>query len=187
MLDKFKANNLNLFNTAFNLAQSLDRAMDRAISSEELADVIQLHGKIAVGSNFIPVPGVAIVVLITNTWTMYARINNIVGISFSKSVLKSIATGVASNLLSTLFTYTVGESLKVYLPGIGSVLSGLAMSTSVYISVIAAGIVYMKALTFLLNQEAELTEVNLEKAVDSILEDKEQIKDIFSSVDREKY
>lgn len=187
MLDRPKLNNLNLINTAFNLAQSLDKAVDRAISAEELADVVKLHGKIAVGSNFIPVPGVSILALATNIWTMYARINNIVGISFSESVLKSIAAGCASNILSNLFTYTVGESIKVFLPGIGSVIRGLAMSTSVYVSVITAGIVYMKALTFLLNQDAELTEVNLEEAVNSILQDKEQIQEIFSSVDREQY
>ena len=170
----------SLIETALELAQLTNKASEKAISTE-LPKVINLHATIAAASIWIPVPGVDIAVAFANTWTMYARINKVAGISFSENLLKSIAAGIGATLFSNLLSIGVAETIKAVIPGLGTVFTGLTMSASIYTSVIVAGVVYMKALTALLNQESELTDVNLQQAVDSIVNDKSQIQEILDA------
>lgn len=46
----------DLVKTAYDLVQLLDKAADDTLP-EEIADVVKLHAKLAVGSAWIPVPG----------------------------------------------------------------------------------------------------------------------------------
>ena len=170
----------SLIETALELAQFLDKASEKAIS-KELSEVVNLHAKIAAASIWIPVPGVAIAVAFANTWKMYARINKVAGISFSENLLKSIAAGIGATLFSNLLSIGVAETIKAVIPGLGTVFTGLTMSASIYTSVIVAGVVYMKALTALLKQKSELTDANLQQAVDSIVNDKSQIQEILDA------
>ena len=59
------------------------------------------------------------------------------------------------------------------------------MSASIYMVTIAAGIVYMKALAALLNQNSELVEVNLKGAINSILQDKSTMGQIITEANEE--
>ena len=88
-----------LLNTAIELVKLLDKTANAALP-QELADVVKLHSKLAVGSAWIPIPGVDVAAGATNIWSMYVRINNKLGISVKENVLKTIASGVATNLAS---------------------------------------------------------------------------------------
>ena len=70
----------------------------------ELSNIIKQHALAATATAFIPVPGVDVAAIVANVWTMYVRINQEVGVSFSENVLKSIASGVIANVSSVIPT-----------------------------------------------------------------------------------
>jgi len=150
---------------------------------EKVAGIVNLHAKIAIASAWIPIPGADLTAMAANTWTMYVRINKTLDIPFSKQLIKSLATGIGTNLLSTLPMLGVSSVLKL-IPGIGTFTGGLIMSASIYMVTIAAGIVCMKAFVALLKQKSELTEVNLKEAVDSIFKDKSAMDHIMTEAKR---
>jgi uncharacterized protein (DUF697 family) len=169
---------LSLLEAAYQLATAADRATDSTVH-EEVAEVVKFHAKLAIASAWIPVPGADLAAMAANTWTMYARINSTLGIPFSENLLKSIATGIGTNLLSNLPGLGVSSLLKS-IPGIGTVTGGLIMSAYVYTVTIAAGIVYMRALAMLLKQQSDLTEVDMKAAVDSVMADVGVVRQIFN-------
>jgi uncharacterized protein (DUF697 family) len=122
--------------------------------------------------------------MVANTWTMYVRINKTLDIPFSENIIKSLAVGIGTNLLSNLSVLGVSSALKL-IPGIGSFAGSLIMSASIYMVTIAAGIVYMKALAMLLKQKSELVEVNLKEAIDSVLQDKSTMEQIITEANTE--
>jgi len=167
----------SLVKLAYQLSVAAGRASDAAVH-KKISDIVKLHAKIGVGAAWIPVPGADIAALAANTWTMYVRINKTIGIPFSESYIKSIATGVGVNLLSNLPVLAVSSALK-FIPGVGTLIGGAILSATIYGVTIACGVVYMKALATLLSQNTELTEVNLKAAVDAALKNKETIKQAY--------
>ena len=174
---------MNLMEAAYNLAVAADRTTDSAVH-EEIAQIVKLHAKIAVASAWIPIPGADFAALAANTWTMYVRINKKIDVPFSENLLKSLAAGIGTNLLSSLPILAVSSLLKSF-PGIGTITGGVIMSASVYAVTIAAGVVYMKALAMLLNQSSEFTEVNLKAAVDSIMQNKSAVNQILTEANKD--
>jgi uncharacterized protein (DUF697 family) len=167
----------------YQLSLAVDQAADGAVH-EDVAKIVKLHAKLALGLSFIPVPGADLAALAANTWTMYARINRTLGIPFSENKLKSLASGIATNLVSNLPILVAGSLVKT-IPILGQFGGGAIMAASLYGVTLAAGIVYMKALTFMLNQSSELSEVNLKAAVDSLVQDKQGIQTILNDANRE--
>lgn len=43
---------------------------------QEILDCIRMHGAIAVGASFTPIPGAATICNAANGWALYARINS---------------------------------------------------------------------------------------------------------------
>jgi len=174
---------LSLIQAAYDLAVVADKATDAAVH-KRVADIVKLHAKIAIASAWIPIPGADLAAMGTNTWTMYARINRTLGIPFSENLSKSLATGVGTNLLSSLPILGVSSVLKA-IPGIGTVAGGMLLSLPLYTVTLAAGIVYMRVLAALLKKESKLTEVNLKEAVDSMLKDSGAVKQVIKAANRE--
>lgn len=136
-----------------------------------LADIVTQHALAAVAVPWIPVPGLDIVAAFANTWTMYARINVALGISFSENWYKSIALGIASNIISNVPVMVGAELLKL-VPGFGTVASAGILTIVLYATTIAAGVVYLKALAALCSKGVEPTEENLKREIDTQLADK---------------
>src|SRR5215210_7271289 len=92
---------------------------------------------------------------------MYVRINKAVGVSFTENTLKSIASGVITNIVIALPAAALGlaaESILKYFPGLGTI-GGIAVGAAVNVGVMyAAGKVYIKALEKLLKSGKPLTE-----------------------------
>lgn len=174
---------MSLLETAYNLALAADRATDSAVG-EEVAKIVKLHAKLAVASAWIPIDGVDIAAMAVNTWTMYVRINKALDIPFSENLLKSLAAGIGTNILSNVAGLLVGEGLKL-IPGIGTFFGSVMLSATFYTVTIASGIVYMKALTLLLNQQSSLTEVDLKAAMDAFVSDKSAMRQIFTEANNE--
>lgn len=175
----------HLTQAAVELVNALNRVADENLPGK-LAGMIKLHAGIAVGCIFVPIPGAGLLAAAGNTWTMYVRINKELDLPFAENIIRSLATGVLTNLASNaaiLAVFGLGAALK-FLPGPGTVASYAVLSATVYGVTIAAGYVYMKALTTLLTKKSveQVDESDLKAVVVEVLDqDKEVIDSIFRS------
>lgn len=169
-----------LISAAVKLVQMLDKTADENLP-KELADVVKLHSKLAVGSAWIPVPGADVAAGAAVIWGMYARINSKLNIPFGENVMKSIGSGVATNMAGYFVMSGVASAMK-FIPGIGTIGGALIMSASLYAATMASGWVYMEALTALAKKKGKAFDVSdISKAVNDVLKEKAVIKDFVDS------
>jgi uncharacterized protein (DUF697 family) len=151
--------------------------------AHELSNLIKQHSIAGFASGFIPVPGLDLAALVANTWTMYVRINNVVGISFSDNALKSIASGVFANLVSVIPSIAVllgVETALKFIPGIGT-LGGMAIGAAGNVAVTyVAGKVYLKSLEVLIHSGKPITEENIKKVTEQTSKDKAFVKNAYA-------
>lgn len=168
-----------LLKMAIKLVKVLDKAADETLP-QQIVDVVKLHSKLAVGSAWIPVPGVDVVAGAASIWGMYARINSKIDLPFGENAMKSIASGVATNLASYLAMTGVASALK-FIPGIGTVGGAAIMSVGLYALTLTSGYVYLKALCALAENNTDLSIGNIEDAVNSIMGTKSDVKDFMDA------
>jgi|GEM_PF-1786997 len=169
-----------VFQVAAELAKALNLAADENLPGK-LAGIVKLHAGIAVGSAFIPVPGADMAAAAANIWTMYVRINKELELPFSENLIKSIATGIVTNLgAAVIASMVMGSALK-FIPGLGSVGGAAVMGATIYGVTLTAGIIYMKAISKLLSSKnsGQVNEENLKTAVDEIMKDKQSVQTIL--------
>lgn len=126
---------------------SVDRVAAKHLS-QKLMDVIKKHANVvslAGMADAIPIPeagaAVAIGAVIASTWKMYAGINECLGISISENKLKSMASGVVSNLAGNGVGYAahsvangVATSVPIFGNVVGAVGGCVANRASLYTS-----------------------------------------------------
>lgn len=174
----------HLLHAAYELVQSLDKMTDDSLP-QEIADVVKLHAKLAVGSAWVPVPGADVAAGAVNIWTMYLRINGKIGMKLGESVLKTIASAVATNLASYAAVLAVGGALK-FIPGIGSIGGAVVMSGALYAVTLASGYVYLKALTALLKKGGVVDGNKLKESVDSFMNNnRSEIKNFINTAKKD--
>jgi len=172
----------HLGHTVHKLLEAIDTEMKSNLG-DEVTTIIQTHAAICAGGGLIPVPVIDVVVIITNTWTMYVRINKAIDIPFGKNIMKSIATGIATNLISIIpgiALAKVAGALAKMIPGIGSI-GGMAIDASVnYALTLVMGIIYLKALTMLYESNEPITEESIRQAAKEAAKDKDFIRESFN-------
>lgn len=169
-----------LVKTAVKLVELLDKTADSSLP-RAIADVVKLHSKLAVGSAWIPVPGADMAAGAANIWGMYVRINNKLGIPFGENAMKSIGSGVATNLVSYIAMSGIASALK-FIPGIGTIGGAAIMSAGLYAVTLASGWVYLKALCTLAEQKgASFSAGDISNAVNTLLRDKSTISEFINS------
>ena len=166
-----------IHDAAVELGRVTNHGEASTLIANDVWDCVNRHALIAVGAAWIPVPGADIALMAGNTWAMYLRINNRFHISFSDNVLKSIGSGVVSNLTSNIVALGLGSLLK-FIPG-ASFVSGALLSALVYATTLTAAWVYLRALTRFYAQGGGREEC-LRACVDDILSDKESVRNIFN-------
>ncbi|MBT0552316.1 DUF697 domain-containing protein [Riemerella anatipestifer] len=142
-----------LTKAAGELLYALKKADDLAenILPEDIAGIVKLHAKLSTGAAFIPIPGVDVLASAASIWSMYGRINSVLGISVKENILKTIASGVITNLASTGIVLGIGSAIKI-IPGIGTVAGTVIMLAGIYASILLSGWVYIKVLTIIANK-----------------------------------
>ena len=169
-----------LLKASIKLVGVMDKTADENLP-KEIADVVKLHSKLALGSAWIPVPGADMAAGAASIWGMYVRINSKLGIPFGENVMKSIGSGVATNLASYVAMGTVASALK-FVPGIGTLAGAAIMSASLYGLTMASGWVYLNALCALAEKKGNNFSVSdISSAVNSMLKDKSAIKEFIDS------
>lgn len=153
-------------------ARAVDKSLKESIS-EDIVNCIYGFSAGAAALAFTPVPGLDVALVTADVWTMYARINKHLGISFSENLMKSIGSAIAGNLTANAGQLLVGGALKL-IPGVGSVVGGTIMAATVFGTTLAAGLVYLKALTRF--YEGSHSASDLEGIVKDVMrEDKDEI------------
>lgn len=173
-----------LLKTAKKLVELMDKGADQLLP-QQIVDVVKLHSKLAVGSAWIPVPGADVAAGAVNIWSMYARVNTKIGIPFGENVLKSIGSGVATNLASYFAMSGVASALK-FIPGLGTYGGALILSASLYAITLVSGWVYLQALVLLVQRNgANIESGDLGAAVQEVLKDKATIKQFIEAAKKD--
>ncbi len=168
-----------LLESAIKLVQLLDKTADQNLP-REIADVVKLHSKIAVGSAWIPIPGADMAAGAANIWGMYVRVNKKLDIPFGENVMKSIGSGVATNLASYAAMSGVASAMK-FIPGLGTFGGAVIMSATLYAVTLASGWVYLNALSALAKKKGSAFNIDdISKAVNDLLKEKSTIKNFIN-------
>ena len=168
-----------LLEAAFELVKHLDKTADNNLP-RAIADVVKLHSKLAVGSAWIPIPGADVAAGAATIWGMYVRINNKLGIPFGDNMMKSIGSGVATNLASYAAMSGIASAMKL-IPGIGTIGGAVIMSATLYAITLASGWVYLNALSALAEKKGgSFTIDDISKAINDFLKDKSKIKNFIN-------
>lgn len=174
----------HLAHAAYELVEALDKMADESLP-QEIADVVKLHAKLAVGSAWIPVPGADVAAGAANIWSMYLRINNKIGMKLGESIIKTIASAVATNLASYAAVLTIGSAMK-FIPGLGSIGGAVVMSGALYAVTLASGYVYLKALTALINKNGVIDGENLKDTVNDYMKNnRSEIKNFINAAKKD--
>jgi uncharacterized protein (DUF697 family) len=167
-----------LLEASIKLAQLMDKTADDNLP-REIADVVKLHSKLAVGSAWIPIPGADVAAGAATIWGMYVRINNKLSIPFGENVMKSIGSGVATNLAGYAAVSGVASALK-FIPGIGTIGGAILMSATIYGLTLASGWIYLNALSFVAEKNGNaFSASDISKAINDFLRDKTTIKNFI--------
>lgn len=182
----------HLLHAATELVHLLHHKVDEELP-KEIAEIIKFHSAGAaaasVASGWLPGAGAlaAAGICAGFIWTMYGRINSKIGLSLADNLLKTVATGVATNLAAGFVGAIALQTVFSFFPGIGSVAASAIAGATGYALTLASGYVYLKLLTklFLSGKDpTTMNEAELKAAATSVAGDadvKEVMKDAKSS------
>lgn len=105
-------------------------------------------------------------------WGMYLRINKKIDVPFGENIIKTIGSGVATNLAGYIAVSGVASALKC-VPFIGTIGGAVIMSAAQYALTLASGYVYLKALSFAAGRSSDgsITGDALSSAVNEVLQE----------------
>ena len=174
-------------------AISLCRALHKAgpvVLGQEIAGIVEKHsiGAAASALGVAWLPGVgstaALALNAGFVWSMYYRINTKAGIPFSKHILKSLGTGIATNLVSSAVGTMVGAGIATaftFIPLVGGIAASAIMASVVFTLTWSCGLVYLKVLTRFAEANVDFENVSedeLKEMADDVMA-KEDIKEMM--------
>lgn len=182
------SSNLHILHAAKELVEALNKAVDDNLPAE-IAEIVKTHsaGAAAAGvaAGWIPGAGglAAAGICAGFVWTMYGRINSKIGLPMTENILKSLATGVATNLATGFVGALVVQTILSIFPGIGSVAAAAVAGGTGYALTLASGYVYLKLLTklFLDGRDPTKMDEGALKEAASRVAASENMKDVISS------
>lgn len=144
-------NLLMVAKNVIDIAGAINTGLDD-VMPEEIEEIVKFHAKgaaiAAIGAGWIPGAGGVLAVTISAgfIWSMYARINKTLGLKLADNILKTLASGVATNLAAAAIASIAATTLFSFLPGIGNVAASAIMGGVCYALTKASGLVYLKIL-----------------------------------------
>lgn len=170
------------------IAGGLDQIVDENLPYQ-IADIVKFHSKgaaaAAVGSAWIPGAGGTAAILASAgfIWSMYARIGSEINLPMSENILKTLGSGVATNLASGMAASWVMSSVFSLFPGIGSIGASVVMGGTCYALTLASGYVYLKIMTALFISGVDptkMSEQELNNMAKNIANDSD-VKDVMNT------
>jgi hypothetical protein len=157
-----------LLRAGYQLMMAMDRAVDSSMP-EDLSAIIKTHAKVgavaALGTAWLPGAGgvVANLAAMGTIWTMYARINDRIGLPFSRNKVRSLASGVAVNMAAYFVASTVFSTAFSMFPGMGTFGASSLMTGLAYVLTMASGFVYIKILTRIFSLGVDPTSLSVDQ------------------------
>lgn len=179
---------IKALNTMRKIAGGLDQIVDEALP-DKIAEIVKDHSKgaaaTAVGSAWIPGAGGTAAVLASAgfIWSMYARIGSEINLPMSENILKTLGSGVATNLASGMAASLVMSSVFSLFPGIGSIGASVIMGGTCYGLTLGSGYVYLKIMTTLFSSGVDptkMSEQELNNIAKKVANDSD-VKDVVNS------
>ncbi len=167
-------------------------------SDPQIQEIMKIHSAISGAIGLIPIPAVGVVGTLGNVYSMYYRINNAVGVSFSKNITKSVAGMIASNLGQSAFIVAGLEALK-FIPFVGSTVGGVGQAVVLGAATAVQGKLYCEWLRHMCEKDAVHSDGTVDESVsasvmDTIFASKSRIeammqeaKEYAKNVDYKKY
>ena len=169
-----------------------DRLFNNMDDDPVIKDILKVHSGIALALAWLPLPAAGPTMCFVNICGMYMRINAALRLPFTKSVVKSVAGMIGSNLAGyvALSVGTVGSELLKFIPVLGSVAGALAEGAIFYAVTGMQGKLYCEWLRFMLGRRAiakdgSYDEKTAREAMEEIFADKERIRDMFKRAKEE--
>jgi len=178
--------NHTLLHQAKEMLEAMDKTADDNLP-KDIADIVKFHAKgatvAALASAWIPGAGgtAAVVTSAGFIWTMYGRIGAKIDLPMSNNILKTIAFGAATNLVSGAIGFLLVSSAISFIPGLGSVGASIIMGGVCYALTLAAGYVYLKTMTALFKKGIDpttLSEEDLKNVVKDVAKQSD-VKDVL--------
>ena len=179
-------NNSSLIDAAGELVKTLDKAVDESLPSD-IANIVKFHSKGAALSGLASgwVPGVggtaAVAISAGFVWSMYGRINSKIDLPFTENIIKSVSSGIATNLVAYAVGGIVMSTAFSFLPGIGNVGASVIAGSTCYALTLASGFVYLKVLNRVFKAGKDpttMTAENLKNVAKKVIEN-EDIKSVM--------
>jgi hypothetical protein len=174
------------------LLKAMDQFVDEALPLS-IAEIVKFHSKgaaaAALGSAWIPGAGGAAATLAAAgfIWSMYGRIGSEINLPMSSNILKSLASGVATNIASAMAgSFVISTAFSLF-PGIGSVGASVVMGGTCYALTLSSGYVYLKIMTKLFSRGVDPTKLS-EQELNNIAKDvanDSDVKDVMKSAKQE--
>jgi uncharacterized protein (DUF697 family) len=166
-----------ILKAAKELVKVMDQTADN-ILPQDIANIVKFHAKgattAALASGLVPGVGGTAAVLISGgfIWSMYVRIGNKIDLPFKENLLKSLASGVATNLAAGALGGIAISSALSLIPGIGSAGSAALSGAICYALTLTSGYIYLKLLTQLFSKKIDfnnISEQSLKNMAESIV------------------
>ena len=170
-----------LQHAAIELVKVMDKTVDDSLPSD-IADIVKMHSKGAaiagVASGWVPGVGgtAAVAVSAGFVWTMYGRINSKIDLPFSENIMKSVASGIATNLAGYAVASIALATVSSLFPGLGNIASSVISGGTCYGLTLASGFVYIKILTKIFKAGEDpttLTADDLKNAAKTVVENED--------------
>ena len=176
----------------FEVMKIMDKTVDKSLP-REIAGIVKFHSKgsaiAGIAGGGIPAVGpvVAGVISAGFIWTMYVRINSKIDLPLSENILKSLASGVATNIVTQVVGIFALATVSSLIPVLGNAVAIVVMGSTVYGITLAAGFVYLKILTRVFKSgkdPSSLTAENLKNVANEIVQN-ENIKSVMKEAKKE--
>lgn len=144
---------------------------------EQANDIIKSHVLWSIGGGLIPLPLVDMAAVTALQVSMLEQLADLYGISYNRSIGKSFVAALTGSTVAKL-----GASLVKAIPGIGSIIGGVAMSATSGASTYAVGQVAVGQF----EAEGTLEDIDLDQAKEAYEEAFEDGKEVVDELEKEK-
>lgn len=160
----------------------IDEEFARDILPTEIVEIVKFHAKGAAAAGVASgwIPGAGAVALATVSvgfiWSMYLRINSKIGLKLSENILKTLASGIATNLVAYFAAAIIGNVVFSFIPIVGSATAAVIAGGIAYALTLVSGAIYLKILIHIFNAKKNpntMSAEDLKNMADTIIKDED--------------
>lgn len=160
--------------------KSIDEEFAGEILPKEIIEIVKFHAKGAAAAGVASgwIPGAGAVALATVSigfiWSMYLRINSKIGLKLSENILKTLASGIATNLVAYFTAAIIGNVVFSFIPFVGSATASVIAGGIAYALTLVSGAIYLKILIHIFNTKKDpntMSAEDLKNMADTIIKE----------------